>query len=144
MRPPANRLGTTAREARVPRGGCVGGESGPASRPDPIGLVRAPRGSNDTLSPGCGIGFLARIARNPRAVKANRGYTRAQNWHRRSPTAEPTLFAAGGPAGASSLAERLEAVTDPAPLPYVHGAPTIATFEPGMYDVVETFVAARG
>jgi hypothetical protein len=32
---------------------------------------------------------------------------------------------------------------DPAPLPYLREALTIATFEPGMYEVVETFAAAN-
>jgi heme-degrading monooxygenase HmoA len=32
---------------------------------------------------------------------------------------------------------------DPAPLPYLQDALTIATFEPGMYEVVETFAATR-
>jgi hypothetical protein len=29
---------------------------------------------------------------------------------------------------------------DPAPLPYLQGAMTIAKFEPGMYEVVETYL----
>ncbi len=33
---------------------------------------------------------------------------------------------------------------DPAPLPYLQEALTIATFEPGMYEVVETFAATKG
>ena len=33
---------------------------------------------------------------------------------------------------------------DPAPLPYLKEALTIATFEPGMYEVVETFTATTG
>jgi quinol monooxygenase YgiN len=33
---------------------------------------------------------------------------------------------------------------DPAPLPYLQEALTIATFEPGMYEVVETFAATTG
>jgi len=33
---------------------------------------------------------------------------------------------------------------DPAPLPYFKEALTIATFEPGMYEVVETFTATKG
>jgi heme-degrading monooxygenase HmoA len=33
---------------------------------------------------------------------------------------------------------------DPAPLPYLQEALTIATFEPGMYEVVETFTATKG
>jgi quinol monooxygenase YgiN len=33
---------------------------------------------------------------------------------------------------------------DPAPLPYLQEALTIATFEPGMYEVVETFAATMG
>jgi heme-degrading monooxygenase HmoA len=32
---------------------------------------------------------------------------------------------------------------DPAPLPYFKEALTIATFEPGMYEVAETFTAAK-
>jgi hypothetical protein len=32
---------------------------------------------------------------------------------------------------------------DPAPLPYLEEALTIATFEPGMYEVVETFTATK-
>jgi hypothetical protein len=40
--------------------------------------------------------------------------------------------------------EEYEAVRrDPAPLPYFKEALTIATFEPGMYEVVETFVATK-
>jgi heme-degrading monooxygenase HmoA len=33
---------------------------------------------------------------------------------------------------------------DPAPLPYLQEALTIATFEPGAYEVVETFEATKG
>jgi len=33
---------------------------------------------------------------------------------------------------------------DPAPLPYLQEPLTIATFEPGMYEVVETFGATKG
>ena len=33
---------------------------------------------------------------------------------------------------------------DPAPLPYLQEALTFATFEPGMYEVVETFEATEG
>jgi quinol monooxygenase YgiN len=33
---------------------------------------------------------------------------------------------------------------DPAPLPYLREALTFATFEPGMYEVVETFAAPFG
>ncbi len=33
---------------------------------------------------------------------------------------------------------------DPAPLPYLQEAVTIATFEPGMYEVVETCAATKG
>jgi len=33
---------------------------------------------------------------------------------------------------------------DPAPLPYLKEALTFATFEPGMYEVVETFAATEG
>jgi hypothetical protein len=32
---------------------------------------------------------------------------------------------------------------DPAPLPYLQEALTMATFEPGIYDVVESFAPAR-
>jgi hypothetical protein len=32
---------------------------------------------------------------------------------------------------------------DPAPLPYLQEALTIAKFEPGMYEVVETFTATK-
>ena len=32
---------------------------------------------------------------------------------------------------------------DPAPLPYLQEALTIATFEPGIYEVVETFAATK-
>jgi len=33
---------------------------------------------------------------------------------------------------------------DPAPLPYLQEALTFATFEPGMYEAVETFTATKG
>jgi hypothetical protein len=33
---------------------------------------------------------------------------------------------------------------DPAPLPYLKEALTIATFEPGIYEVVETFEVTKG
>jgi hypothetical protein len=33
---------------------------------------------------------------------------------------------------------------DPAPLPYLQEALTFATFEPGRYEVVETFEAREG